>query len=180
MLAYKFLDTGRSPFTGWRWATPAGGQPGSWLEVSGKLELCVNGLHACTVAQLAPWITTELWVVELAGEIVARELALVASRARLVEPVLAWDEAARVRFAEDCAARAGLLDTDRETAAPLAQAIVAMAGGGGRAAAAAYWSAVLAGESAAGQRSGPGYERAFAAERATQSEWLAAELQLTS
>ena len=177
MLAYKFLDAGRSPFTGWWWEPPAGGQPGPWLEVSGRLELCVNGLHACTVAQLAPWMTTELWVVELAGEIVERELALVASRARLVEPVLAWDEAARVRFAGHCAARARQFGTDRESAAVLVEAIAAMAAGG-RAAAAGYWSAVLAGEAAAGQRSGPGYDGAFAVERAVQAAWLAVELQV--
>lgn len=60
MQACKFLDAGRSPFTGWRWELPAAGRPARWLEVSGPPVLCGNGLHARSLAQLAPWMTAEM------------------------------------------------------------------------------------------------------------------------
>lgn len=173
MLAYNCLDGGRSPFTGHRWPLPAGGQPGPWLEAAGPLGLCVNGLHACTVAQLPPWIGSELWAVELDGHIIETPVALVASRARLIEPLAAWDQPARVAFGQDCAARSAQLAGPMGS--PLVTFIAKMAGRGivGEA---AYWSAVLAGEAAAGRRSGPNYDQAFAAERARQADHLAVTL----
>lgn len=175
MLAYKCLDRARSPFTGWRWEVPANGRPGPWLDVDGPLGLCHNGVHACRAAQLPPWIGNELWTVELAGEIVEEPLVLIASRARLLEPVLAWDLPARVAFAHDCVARAG------GHGAPVAPALgefMAKMAAQGVVTEAGYWSAVLAGEAAAGQRRGDAYEQAFAAERTTQAERLAAMLDL--
>jgi hypothetical protein len=176
MRAYKFLNGGRSPFTGWAWPLPQGGRAGSWIEAQGSPELCVNGIHACTPAQTPLWLADELWAIELEGEIVETEVALVASRARLVEPVAAWDEASRVAFCGDCAARAQRQPIDPRSQ-PLVDRVVAWAPGGW-AASVAYWAAVLAGETAGGRRDGPEYERAFAQERADQAGWLTTELAL--
>jgi hypothetical protein len=184
--AYKFLAGGRSPFTGWRWDLPAGPGPGPWVQVSGPLKLCGNGVHACTAGQLPYWLGAELWSVELAGEILVTEQALVASRARLGGPVTAWDAACQTRFGGYCAERARELAaahpeqaarTGPETVATLIEVVdemvvkswVTESG---------YFAAVLAGQLAAGRRHGPGYDRAFAAERALQAQWLATELAL--
>lgn len=43
MLAYKFLEGGRSPFTGRRWELPRAGSEPTGLEVTGPLGLCDKG-----------------------------------------------------------------------------------------------------------------------------------------
>src|ERR1700761_4910024 len=105
MLAYKVLRDGRSEFTGWRWPLPEPGQPGEWVHAAGPIALCVNGIHAASTEQLPHWLGTEIWEIELGGDVVRDEAALVASRARLVSRVDAWDEAMQQRFAEMCADR---------------------------------------------------------------------------
>jgi hypothetical protein len=178
LLAYKFLEGDRSVFTGWQWQLPEPGLPGSWLEADGELILCANGVHACTTAQLPPWLGNDLWTIELDGEIVDTGAALVAARARLLGRVAEWDPASQTRFARDCADRAAQSAGRTERLLALADAVRALAVAG-RAAAAGYWSAVLAGQSASGRREGAAYDGAFAAERAVQAEWLGTELGLT-
>lgn len=177
MLAYKCLEAGRSQFTGWRWQLPSDGRPGPWHVVSGRPALCVNGVHACTPAQLPPWLGRDLWEVELDGDIVDEGTALVATRARLVRPVSAWDESAWSRFAADCAARAAERARGHDELQPLVRAIESFIPTG-HSAAAGYWAAVVAGQLVAGRREGPAYDGASAAERADQANWLAHELQL--
>ncbi len=177
MLAYKFLEGGRSPFTGWRWELPRAGSDPTWLEVTGPLGLCDNGVHACAPGHLPLWMSDELWRIELDGDVIHTEVALVASRARLLDRVEAWDSAARDAFARYCAGRARRL-ADREAATAPVAAAVHSAAAGGRTAAAGYWAAVAAGEAAAGRRSGPAYDKAFLAERTAQADWLARRLDL--
>lgn len=176
MRAYKFLTDGRSPFTGRAWPRPDTTGGGAWMEADGQLGLCVNGIHACTASQAPFWLTDELWAVELDGEIVETDVAVLASRARLAEPVAAWNMETRVAFCTDCAMRAQQR-TIRPESQPLVDRIVAWAPGGW-AASVGYWAAVLAGETAAGRRDGPDYEQAFAAERAEQAAWLTSALEL--
>ena len=175
MRAYKVLIDGRSGFTGYRWPLPTGGAPGEWVTATGPLELCGNGVHACTVGQLAQWIGEELWTIELGGEILAAEAALVAARGRLLGPVAAWDRAAREAFGQACARRAHEPVDATPASAPLLEAIDRFAAAG-RAGPAAYWAAVLAGERVAGMRSGPEYDVAFGRERAAQAAWLESAL----
>ena len=177
MLACKFLDAGRSRFTGFRWPLPSAGEPGDWVDVTGPLELCVNGVHACTPAQLPPWLGPELWWIELAGDVVDKEVAVLASRARLVGRVDVWDEDAHTAFAVDCAARARGREAKPDLSALVD--VVERCAGTGHAAAAGYWSAVLAGQQAAGKRAGAEYDRAFAAERDEQARWLGARMRLS-
>jgi hypothetical protein len=184
VLAYKFLAGGRSPFSGWQWDLPDGGRPGEWVEVSGPLELCANGVHACTPGQLPLWLGQDLWQVELGGEILATEQVLVASRARLTAPVAAWDASCQERFGAYCVRRAGEMAAGYPPGGALAATVSALAGEVAAQAAelwvteAGYWAAALAGQLAAGRRDGPEYDRSFAAERALQARWLAAELHL--
>ena len=93
MIAYKFLDEGRvAPFTGVRWP-----EPGSWLE-SDRVELCVSGVHACRIRDLPYWLRTELWEVELEGDVVEGERLVAARRGRLVRRVEAWNDAVGASF----------------------------------------------------------------------------------
>ncbi len=179
MRAYKFLEGGRSPFTGWRWELPVGGAPAPWLAVDGPLGLCANGIHACAPRHLPLWVSDELWEMEIEGEVVETPVALVAARGRLVRQVEAWGTEARAAFSDDCAARSRQVAEGWPERGPLLGAVVGSAAGA-RAAAAGYWSAVLAGQAASGSRSGPRYEQAFLAERAVQAQWLASRLGIGS
>ena len=97
---WKFLAPGRvSPFVRYVWP-----EPGQWLEV-GTIEACRSGLHACRPADLPYWLLDELWQVELSGTVRETASKVVATRARLVAPVTAWDERARAEFGEACVRR---------------------------------------------------------------------------
>jgi hypothetical protein len=175
--AYKVLIDGQSPFTRSGWTVPRAGEPGAWVEVSGPVALCANGIHACTADQLPHWLGPELWLIELGGEILEAADVLVASRARLLAPVSAWDQSARMAFARDCAARTRELLGDRaDEDGHLASIERRVATG--QAAIAGYWAAAVAAEHASGERSGRAYDAAFAAERSVQARWLRSELGL--
>jgi hypothetical protein len=175
--AYKVLSNGRSAFTGFRWPLPDGEMPGDWLSAAGPPQLCVNGIHACTVDQLPQWLGVELWEIELGGEIVTTEAALVASRARVVRRVGGWDDDAQKRFARACFERADTIARAYEAGAELV-ATIELFVERGLAAEAGYWTALLAGGSATGRRAGAAYDLAFAQERIAQARWLANELSL--
>ena len=106
-LAYKFLSPGAvGLYSGFRWPVPENGAPGQWVEATGKLVDCFNGVHACRVRDLPSWIDDELWTVELGGNLVERETMVIADRGRLVRRVEGWTAAAASDFAEACARRA--------------------------------------------------------------------------
>jgi len=178
MRAYKVLSDGRSRFTGWRWPLPDGGRPGDWVHAgAGPLALCANGVHACTVAQLPQWLGDELWVAELDGQIVRAEPAVIAQRARLLEPVGVWDTAAHHAFGVACVERAETGRGGGPSAGIMLETIRRLSGLG-LAAPVGYWAAVLAGERAGGARRGPVYDAGFAHEREAQARWLRFELGL--
>ena len=179
MLAYKVLSEGRSRFTGWAWPLPDGDRPGAWVQASGPLQLAANGVHACTVAQLPQWLGAEMWRIELDGEIVETEPALLAARGRLLARVAEWDRDAQVAFGQACAERARSLSRDVPDGEQALEKIERFARLG-RAAPTGYWTAVLAGQRAGGRRSGPEYDEAFAQERAAQAAWLQSELSLSA
>lgn len=178
MRAYKTLSEGRSQFTGLSWPLPAGGQPGAWVQADGPIALCDNGIHACDSHQLPHWIGMELWEVELGGEIVRESDAVIASRARLLRRVEAWDEPTRRRFATWCLERARELSDEYPQGAGLVAKVEHTIWWGG-AAPAGYFTAMLAGERVAGGHSGPDYDSAFLAERKRQADWLRQELALS-
>ena len=48
-LALKFLtDQNTGPFSGYEWPM-CNGKPGKWVGTKGKLVVCENGVHACTL-----------------------------------------------------------------------------------------------------------------------------------
>jgi hypothetical protein len=138
----------------------------------GPIALGANGVHACTVGQLPQWLGDELWRIELDGEVLEADAAVVASRGRLLGPVAAWDAEAQRAFAVDCRDRARELTSGGPVLAVIERFAL-----DGRAAAAGYWAAVLAGERLAGCRAGAAYDAAFERERVQQARWLAAALE---
>jgi hypothetical protein len=107
VITYKFLRRdGTGPFTRFAWPLPDGG-PGAWVEA--PIVPCRSGVHACRMSDLPLWLGRELYEVELAGEIVEEPTKVVASRARLLRRIDAWDDALRDAYTRDCADRAHAL-----------------------------------------------------------------------
>ncbi len=105
MIAYKFLAAGaKGPFTGFRWPVPSASRPGAWVEAPD--ERADHGVHACRPEDLAFWQDAELWRAELADPVAEGHRQVVSPRGRLLERVVAWDEALARSFGEACAFRA--------------------------------------------------------------------------
>jgi hypothetical protein len=178
MIAYKFLRSGRvGPFSGHEWPPPRDGEAGPWVEARRSRAACLAGVHACAVDDLPVWLGSELWVVELDGEVAHHRTKLVAQRGRLVERVSAWDEDTAREYARACAARA----REHADAAEGSSEHVARAqeyasdakaqAESGNPATVAYIAAHAAAHTA-GDRSAIGTERAW------QARWLADRLGL--
>jgi hypothetical protein len=178
MRAYKWLLAGgQSAFTGFAWPPPEGGRAGAWVEVNGPLSLCRSGVHACRVDQLSHWLGPELWVLELGGQIVELEVVVLSTRARLVEKIPSWTDAAKAAFARACARQAQGMRQPGWGDGHLSDLLVCAEVGD--APAAGYLAAALAGEVAAGGgRYGADYDRGFLSERRRQAQWLVDELGL--
>jgi len=171
--AYKFLRQDRtSVITGFQWPSE------EWVEADGPLGWCENGVHACRLDDLPHWLGPELWVMELAGEIVVAADSVVARRARLLRRIDAWSGGVAQEFADSCAQRASALATRAPSAAGRAADAVADAASGW-VAGAAYVAAAVAAEVACGRRAGALYQRHFLAERSHQAHWLRDHLALT-
>ena len=104
MIAWKFLGPDATgPFSRFAWPLPDGG-PGAWVEA--PVEPCRSGIHACRRDDLPLWLGRVLYEVELDGDIRAEPTKLVASRARLLRRVDAWDDRLRDAYTRMCADRA--------------------------------------------------------------------------
>lgn len=173
-VAYKFLRAGGSGrFSGFAWPLPRDGRPGDWVEASGPLAPCANGVHACLPAQTPLWIDEDLWELELDGEIVELADVVLARRGRLLARVDAWTPETARAFASACAERArDHAAGGSESAAGYAADAAAYAATGDNAqhAAVAAFVAAHAADAAA-----PG---SYEAERAWQAAWLAERLGL--
>jgi hypothetical protein len=115
VIAYKFLRPGAvGVFSRFAWPRPENGEPGRWV-VAGAVDPCRAGIHACRVHDLPYWLASELWEIEIdADGFVEERTKVVAGRGRLLRPIEAWNDAARVDFVDLCAARA----RERIAAAP--------------------------------------------------------------
>jgi hypothetical protein len=113
--AYKFLTADRrSPITGFGWP------PSAWVEATGPLEPCRNGIHACRIRDLPHWIGARLWLIEIDGEVREAPDGVLARRGRLLGEVHEWAEGVAHDFADDCARRAQALAGDTWPVAPRA------------------------------------------------------------
>jgi hypothetical protein len=175
MLAYKALRARAvAPITGMPWPRPEGGVPAAWVEAHGPLVPCRNGVHATPLATLPHWLSAELWLVELEGEVVDGPEQLVARRGRLLAPVEAWPSGGSAAFSADCVRRASELVGSVDRTLPRAAARAADAAPfADQPGVVAYVTAVVAGEVAGrGRARGPTFDAAFLAERARQAAWL--------
>lgn len=113
MTYYKGLNPDGSCYHGGHgaWPLPARNTdgswtPGEWVEVEGKVEACVNGLHACRDRQVLEWLGPALFELEYDGEPVDAGNKVVGRKARLVRRFESWNERTARLFACDCAERA--------------------------------------------------------------------------
>jgi hypothetical protein len=167
VIAYKFLTAeATSPFTGFRWDVPDGG-PGPWIEAS--VEPCKSGIHACRCDDLPLWLGRVLYEVELGGEVVAEPAKLIASRARLLRRLDAWDDRLRAAYTRMCADRAHQLAVGVSPALTDWDAVIEPSIPEGPA---------LLGFVAARIAEERGGGSAYHAERERQARWLAAGLGL--
>lgn len=194
MIAFKFLGAGAlAPFTGFAW------RAGEWVESPGALDA---GVYACRPRDLAYWANDELWRAELDGETHEDDIFVVARRGRIVERIDAWNErtaaeyrAACVWHARDVVVAALRASADAQRAAALEaardfEALAKAASGGDPAGPAAYLvvaagcvgradlthgTSFVACRAAVASANDP---KAFQAERAWQSHWLAEKLKI--
>jgi hypothetical protein len=81
-------------------------EPGAWLEVTGELAPCENGLHLCDgEEQLLDWLGPAIFEAEYEGERIDAGNKIVVRMARLVCRIEAWNERGARMFACDCAER---------------------------------------------------------------------------
>src|SRR3954453_17897922 len=167
VIAYKFLTSeATSPFTGFHWDLSDGG-PGSWIEAT--VEPCRSGIHACLRDGLSLWLGRELYEVELDGHIVTEPTKLVASRARLLRRIDAWDDDLRDEYTRMCAERAHDLALGGSPPLPDWDAVIEPSTAEGPALLGFVAARI------AEQRAGPA---AYLAERGRQARWLAQRLSL--
>jgi hypothetical protein len=167
VIAYKFLTRdATAPFTGFAWPLPGGG-PGAWVEA--PIEPCRSGIHACRRDDLPLWLGRVLYEVEIDGEVVAEPTKLVASRARLVRRIDAWDDGLRDAYTRMCADRAHELAVASEPALPDWDAVIEPSVAEGPA---------LLGFVAARIGEERGGRAAYHEERGRQARWLSARLSL--
>jgi hypothetical protein len=167
VIAYKFLGAdATSPFTRFAWSLP-NRRPGEWIEAA--VEPCRSGIHACRLEDLPLWVGRVLYEIELDGEIVAEPTKLVASRARLLRRVDAWNEDLRDAYTRMCADRAHELALGAPPALPEWDAVIEPSTAEGPA---------LLGFVAARIAEERGGRVAYHDERRRQARWLAEQLSL--
>ena len=109
MKLYKVLNKDGSCANGGvgKWPLPHDGRPGDWLEVTGVLVPCENGLHLCRPKDLVRWLSTiALYEAEHTGDYIDVDGLngnRVCQRARLLWRVDTWNEHTGRLFACDCA-----------------------------------------------------------------------------
>lgn len=106
--AYKVLNVDGSVYHGGvgSWPLPEGDRPGTWMEITGNLRACENGLHLCRRQDLVHWLGPAIFEAEYEdSEVLYEETKIVVRRARLVRQ-LPWDDRSSRLFAADCAKRA--------------------------------------------------------------------------
>jgi len=106
--AYKFLKVVRprsgrkrllGPFSGFEW------RRGTWERPPEPPSPCVVGVHACRAQDLPYWLSDELWIVDLEGDVRELDRKLLAAGGRLDRRVDSWNHRTAMQFAEECARR---------------------------------------------------------------------------
>jgi hypothetical protein len=174
---YKVLRTDGRCYNGGvgSWPVP-NGQPGAWVEATGKLKPCVNGLHLCRHDDLIHWLGPAIFTAEYDGdECVTDGNKIVVRKARLLARLETWNETTMVLFAADCAEAVLHLFEDRFPGDDRPRKAIEAARACSRGeidaaeAAGAAWAAGAA-EAAGAARAAEAAEAAWAA-RAAEAAW---------
>jgi hypothetical protein len=168
VIAWKFTAPGAvGPFSRLSWPQPSGTTPGDWVVAA--VNPCSTGIHACGTSDLSYWLNSELWEVELDGDVIRAGHKIVAPRGRLLRRIETWDRHAMRRFCLDCQERVRAYAADSEAAAEYLEDLADDVDRG--LAATARDDASRAAEAAGGAD-------AREAERIAQSRWLVGRLGL--
>lgn len=174
MTLYKFLAPGaRGPLSGFVWPVPPNGGPSEWVDVEGRLEVGLRGLHACREGDLAYWLHDELWELETRGERMDGIDCLVVRHGRLARRIDAWAAGGAARFVNAC------IEHARELAGTTPGAVVSGLLDDAVSAAKHGYVAIGAYSAALGVARIDGaveLRNAFRRERTWQSRWIAREL----
>jgi hypothetical protein len=163
--AYKFLRAdGTGVFTRFEWPLPDG-RPGAWVETDP--DPCRAGIHACRRGDLPYWAGRALYEIELDGDVIEHRTKVIAPRGRLLRRIDAWNDDLRATYTRYCADRAHAIA--RENGIERWEEVIEPSIPEGPA---------LLGFVAARIAEEAGGVDAYHAERARQSEWLAARLGL--
>ena len=102
---YKLLN-GVTPANGGTgdWHKPQGKRPGKWMPAMSPVVPCKRGYHVVTQDHLLAWSGTDLWRVEVRGELIDHGDKWVAEQARLISRVEGWTPTNLRLFAAVCAA----------------------------------------------------------------------------
>jgi hypothetical protein len=173
MTGYKFLKRGAvGAVSGFVWPR------GEWVTVEEPLEECRRGIHVLRGADLAYWLSDELWRIEYDGDVQPGSDCIIASRARLVERVDGWSESGGAdRFAR--AAYEHLIEQTKSAAADKRELVEGIISDASKhlpkhsTALAAYCAAM-----GVGRMSDDGQTERYRRERAWQSEWIVRDLSL--
>lgn len=112
---FKFTGDDGVPTMGrqsFRWPLPTQNEdgtwtPGAWTRAYKSVIPCKRGYHLARLQDLIKWWGSHLWVAEHDDPepIIHEDSKVVVRRARLLAPVLAWNERTQRLFAADCAER---------------------------------------------------------------------------
>ena len=167
MNAYKFLRTdGTGAFTRFAWPLPDGAR-GAWVETDPDPDPCRSGIHACRLGDLPYWAGWVLYEIELDGDVIEHNSKVLAPRGRLLRRIVAWDDDFRAALTRHCADRAH--EIARESGIERWEEVIEPSVPEGPA---------LLGFVAARIAEAAGGVAAYHAERARQTDWLAARLGL--
>ena len=86
------------------WYAPEGKRPGKWMPAIPNPVPCERGYHVVTADHLLDWAGTDLWRVEVRGEVIDDGDKHVVGQARLLSRVEGWTPTNVRLFAAVCAA----------------------------------------------------------------------------
>jgi hypothetical protein len=92
---------------------------GEWVEVSGELIPCENGIHLCREQDLVHWLGKDIYEAEYDGKMVETEDKIVVRRARITNHLSNWNERTARLFACWCARQVAHLNNDERVLAAI-------------------------------------------------------------